>query len=527
MNIQQFWQELQQSIYQSGEISETTQAQWEKLVQIHDSPSLPTQLIIETVCHGSVYLESALSHLNFPAITPHLSLSGKQQIALEMTLSNSPIAFISGSAATGKTRIANTLIHAAINHHKRILILTHYQASLVNYLHLGTYPFLLSQPQDYQEWIINQLRSEYLAQPQMDYLPLHLLPDTELAKLRTPAKLETWLSIIENNSHPKIVELLKLEFPDLAEPRIELLAYRLQQLEPLLKQQLNLSQLYNNLSETGLREIANQLIENPQVPIVGTMSELMQYKNRFLWENNFDLIIVEESQHLSWVELMLLSGLSHKLVLFGEIIPKYRRQLNQKESLFAPSSNCFQWLKQNLFPTYVYELTEQFRLHQKIAELVYPCICDDWIQTQSWNTHYYFPETKKRLIWNDISNPKTKENIIQFIQTLDKEIIPQIGIITFSIQDRDDLQKNLSRDYGKIFIGTIAEWVGNEREIIIVNFSNLFEKLTLADVSVVLTRAKDYLFLFGDYDLWRKNNSPFKQFLNQPKLYKERLVILS
>jgi hypothetical protein len=212
MNQQEFCQELQQLIYQSGEISETTQAQWEKLVEIHDSPSLPTQLIIETVCNGAVYLNER-SHLNFPAIIPHISLNGNQQIALEMALSNSPIALISGTAATGKTRIANNLAHAAINHSHRVLILTHHTASLTAYSQLKTYPFLLSQEQNYHQWIINQLRSQNLAQPQMDYLPLHLLPDAELAKLRTPAKLEKWLPIIENNSYQQLTELLKPEFP--------------------------------------------------------------------------------------------------------------------------------------------------------------------------------------------------------------------------------------------------------------------------------------------------------------------------
>jgi hypothetical protein len=242
MNEQDFWRELQKSIYRSDGISEISQTQWERLVQIHDSPSLPTQLIIQTVCYGAVYLTERYP-LNLPTITPDISLRGNQQLALEMALSNSSIAVISGPAATGKTRIANSLADIAINHSRRVLILTHHSACLAQYHKLTTYPILLSEQQDYIQWVIDQL-----SQPQMDYLPLHLLPDIELAKLRTPAKLETWLPIIQNKSYQELSELLKTEFSYLEQPRIQLLAYRLKELEPLLQQQLNLSQAYNNLS---------------------------------------------------------------------------------------------------------------------------------------------------------------------------------------------------------------------------------------------------------------------------------------
>ncbi len=56
MNEQQFWADLQQLIYQSGNKLEILQAQWEKLVQLAADVPLPTELIIQTICHGSVYL---------------------------------------------------------------------------------------------------------------------------------------------------------------------------------------------------------------------------------------------------------------------------------------------------------------------------------------------------------------------------------------------------------------------------------------------------------------------------------------
>jgi hypothetical protein len=528
MNQQEFWRELQQLIYQSRELSETTQAQSEKLLQIQDSPSLPTQLIIETVCNGAVYFNER-SHLNFPAIIPYISLSGNQQIALEMALSNSPIALISGTAATGKTRIANNLAHAAINHSHRVLILTNHTASLTPYHHLTTYPFLLSQTQNYQQWIINQLCSQNFAQPQMDYLPLHLLPDVELAKLRTSAKLEKWLPIIQNNLHQQLIELLKSEFPHLSQSRLQLLAYRLKQLEPLLQQQLKLSQIYNHLSEQALAEIANQMMENPQVPILTTVAEFMQPENHYFWESNFDLIIVDEAHSLNWIELIILSGLCQKLVLLGEEIPTYYRKNRNINSFFTRFPQCFQWLKQHLLPTYVYQLKEQFRIHLEIAEIVYPCISKDWVQTQYWNINDLLPQTPQRLVWQDVPHENAGQQIINFIQSIqtsNPEIIQKIGIITFSIENRDYLKNNLTIEDNQIFIGTVEEWYGNEKEIMIVDCAVTPENMTIEDINTALTRGKDYLFLFGDYDLWKISKSPIQSLLYQPGLYKERLVLI-
>ncbi len=523
MNEQQFWSQLQQLIYDSDEHQETAQTQWERLVQFHSSPPLPTKLIIQTVCNGSVYL-SERSRLNFPSFTPNVSLTANQQLALEMGLSNSAIALIVGSPATGKTRIAASLADAAINTDKRVLILTHYSAALTAYRNLPGYPFWC-QHQNYTNWIIEQLRSQHLAQPQMNYLPLHLLPDGELTKLRTPARLETWLPIISTSSQQQLTELLIAAFPDLEIPRVQLLAYRLKQLEPSLQQQLKLSQLYGNLSESAIRELANQLSQNSQVPILGTVAEFMQPQHQSLWQTTFDLVIVEDAQHLTWLELMLLSTLGHKLVLFGkEMSSCYHKSLHDR-SFFTSFPHCFNWLNQNLLPTYYCQLTQQFRLHPEIAKLVYPIISNSWIHTQRTPIGYQLPQLKHRLVWQDVPN-NIGEKIIQFIQSFEPQLSSQIGIITFDVQQRDWLLANSPKEFSKLFIGTVAEWVGMERAIVIVSCGGHPENITPQDINIALTRGQEYLILFGDYNLWRQPGSPLRSFLHQP-IHKERTVILS
>lgn len=489
MNEQQFWAELQQFIYQSDKPSEIAQTQWEKLVQLHNSPPLPTQLIIQTVCNGSVYL-SEPSPLNFPAVNSIVSLSANQQLALEMALANSAIALIVGSPATGKTRIAESLAHTAITSSKRVLLLTHYSATLSAYHNLPGYPFWCQQ-QDYRQWLIEQLRSRHLTQPQMDYLPLHLLPDTELIKLRTPAKLERWLPIIQTASQQQLTQLLQQEFSDLSSTRVQLLAYRLKQLEPLLQQQLRLSQLYNHLSEQAIAELANQLSENSQAPVLGTVAEFMQPEHQFLWQTTFDLVIVEEAQHLTWLELMLLSALGHKLVLFGDEMPRYFPQTSGYSSFFTRFPQCFSWLTQHLLPAYCCQLTEQFRLHPEIAQLVYPVIGDRWILTQTSRIAYHLPQLTHRLVWQDTPHLNVGEQIIQFLQSLnplDPQLVSQIGIMTFETQQRDWLKTHLPQEFSKLLVGTVAEWTGIERAIVIVSCVGNPESITPEIVHIALTR---------------------------------------
>ncbi len=561
MNERQFWTQLQQLIYPS----EIAQAQWERLVQLHASPPLATQLIIQTVCNGAVYLTER-SPLNFPTITPAVSLSANQQLALEMAFSNSAIALIVGSPATGKTRIATNLADAAINLSKRVLLLTHHNAALTAYRNLPGYAFWC-QHQDYRNWRIEELRSRHLAQPQMDYLPLHLLPDAELAKLRTPAKLERWLPIIQTTSQQKLTELLQQEFPDLETVRVQLLAYRLKQLEPLLQQQLKLSQLYSNLSEQVITELADQLTENSQVPVLGTVAQFMQPQHQCLWQTTFDLVIVEEAQHLTWLELMLLSGLGQKLVLFGDEMPKRSPQSSQQQLFFTRFPHCFNWLSQHLLPAYRCQLTEQFRLHPEIAKLVYPVVCDRSILTQRSHVDYHLSQLRHRLVWQDVPNLRSctnpwrtdswkikglkpafagfvcvaansirqvqdvpnqtaGEQIMTFLQRFDPQLSSQIGIITFCDRQRDWLKTHSPQEFSELLIGTVAEWAGIERAIAIVSCVGDPENIPPEAINIALTRGQEYLILFGDYDVWWQVGSPMRALLAQG-VHKERMVVLS
>jgi hypothetical protein len=525
MNEQEFWRQLQQEIYQNDGLLDS---KWQKIIEIYAQPSLSIRLITQTIYHGPVYLDDH-SSLNFPSVNPELPLSVNQQVALEMALSNSALSLIVGTSATGKTLIAKKIANIAVNSNKRLLILTHHCTSLTGYQNLPTYPFLLSQPLNYQQWIITQMRMQYLSQPQMDYLPIYLLPDLELAKLRSPGKLEKWLANIQQKSHPELLSLLQIEFPHLQIQRIELLADSLKKLESLLKQQLKLSQLYSNLSQLALQEISDQIIQNSQVPILGTVAEFIHPENKYLWQNNFDIIIIEESHHLNWIELILLAGLTNKLILIGEDIPQQQRQYNQT-SLFKSFPYVFKYLSQKLLPAYVYRLKEQYRLHPDIAKQIYSTISNDWILTQRVTMSYDLPQIQHRLIWNDTPNDLVNQQILKFIldNNFDLEFLSDIGIITTTVAARDWLKENLPTEFQQIFIGTIPEWSNREKTLVILNCPGI-ENMAPEDTSIFLTRAKDYLILFGDYNFYldSQSSSPISELLSQSKIYRERLVVLS
>lgn len=517
MNEQQFWSELNNLLNSKNDSPSTIQAIGERLSLLREQLTLPLKLIVETVTNGGVYLTERTG-LNFPSITPAYPLNGHQQIALEMALSNSAIALISGPPATGKTRIATNLADAAIRHEKRILILSHNPSVLDAYQQLPGYPCRLNQLESHQNWIAEQLQNHHLSRPEMDYLPASYLPDSELAKLRTPAKLETWLPRIADKSTAEISQLLQPEFPDLTPARRDILAIQLRRLTPLLKQQLSLSQLFGSLPERDIQTLATQLANNPQIPILATVREFFEVANQSLWQSKFDLVIVEESQYLSWDELILLAGSGQKLILFGDERHTYISRRNRR---MLSRVDGFTFLSQHLLPAYSYKLTQQFRLHPEIATPVYSLISDTWIQTHTEPIYRNLPAWNHRLVWQNVTDQTEIEKISEWSANLPPPG-EDIGIIATSERERE----RLIRECPQYFIDTIDNWRGKERKIVFFCCTGNPQNLSWERTKIALTRAKDYLILVGDFDRWRQA-SPLKNLEIPRNRTGERTVILS
>ena len=489
---------------------------WQSL---QNKPSLPLQLIAKTIERRAIYLEPEVP-LSF-TYTSDLALSVNQQLALNLATANNPLMVIQGVPGSGKTRLAQILIKSLIARQKRILILT--PAPNRATYQIPSIAFSLNNGKDYRTWLTEQIKREYLGKLPMNFLPLHLLPDILLARLRSPQKLEKWLHILSANySTEKITHLLSLEFPQVSQARLNLLAYRLQKLIPLLQQQLWLHQL-GDRSE-AIAAITTEI--GGSIPILGTVEEFLQPHDRQLWKN-FDCVIVESAENLTWSELILIAGVTNKLILLGNLPLNLSFPSRRNFTQAFP----FKWLGEFLLPTYRYRLTEQFRLHSTIARPIFDVLYAQWIRTQPQPNTITLPQPRLQII--DVRGKPTDginswegTRLLKFMCELGVNNAKQTGILAFSAAQKTWLQTNCPWEYRQVFIGSFADWVGREIEILLVSCVGYPEKLTAANNTIALTRASDYLIFFGDYQLWRSQPSPLQDLLYRPELIREREVSL-
>ena len=509
-----FWSQIQPSLNLPNIPSE----HWQDL---QNNPSLPLQLMQKTCDRGAVYLapETPLAFSQ----TTDLPLSVNQQIALNLATANNPLMVIQGVPGSGKTRLAQVLIKSLIKQQKRILILSHYPPSKSVYVRANI-AFSLSNSQDYDTWLTEQIKREYLGKLPMDFLPLHLLPDALLAQLRSPRKLEKWLHILQANySIEKIKSLLSEEFSQVSDARLNLLAYRLQKLAPLLQQQLWLHQL-SEQSDATASAISTEIKRQATIPILGTVAEFLQHQQ--LWKMTFDCVIVESAEYLAWSELILIAGVAKKLILLGNLPLSFSFPNRHNFSQSPP----FKWLGEFLLPTYRYQLTEQFRLHFTIARPIFDVLYSRWIRTQPKLDTVTLSQERLQTI--DVRgqpidgvNSWEGKRLLQFMSELGVAT-EQIGILAFTEAQKTWLQNNCPSKFEEVFIGSFADWVGKEIDILLISCVGYPQQLAVSDLAIALTRASDYLILFADYQLWSSRSSPMRNLLYQPELQREREVSL-
>jgi hypothetical protein len=495
--------------------------------QMQSNISGPTQLIRDTVCQGTIYQPTSES-LALSAGRINCPLSPSQQTALNLCLASSPLFVLEGVRGSGKRRIAQLLSEIIIRHQKKLLLLTRYPGSLQAYENLPgiVCPIVAtSQP----KWLQNHLRQQYLGQTRMDFLPIYLQSDPLLAELRSPRRLEYWLSLLNSSiSGKELIEKLKLEFPGSSISRIKLLAHRLKKSIPLLKLQLWLSQKAVQLSEASVNELANRLEQSGQLTFTGTIKNYMQTERYSLQESLFDWTIVIEAEELTWLELMLVAGRTKKLILMGN--------LSAQHLVRQPFSdqNPFFWLGEFLSPAYRYRLHEQFRLHHLISQPVYKALYNRWVHTHTTTSPLTLPQLTARLQWQDIPgqveqsvNAWEGNQILTFLQRFQISLMTEIGILTFSPAQRDWFNEHLTSQFHAVKVGAIPEWAGQERRIMMLSCGSNPKIISSDELAIALTRARDYLILFGDFRVWQEARTPLQQILMSQDIQREREVVLA
>ncbi len=514
MDQQKFWEQL---------IAISNQ-EWERerLQKLRNSPTPPIQLILETVC-GEGYYCFKRSQLNLKRITPSFSLSGNQTIALEMVGGNSAIALLLGSPATGKTHIAYNLANAAIQQQKRVLILSQFPTTLESYQDLPNFPYWVGRESSFDiQQQLNNLK--------IDYTPHHLLPDQILDQLRTPQKLETWLRRIEKNSPSRetLSQQLETEFPHLTEARRDLLANTLLTHTSLLREQLKLFQLYQNLSDEGRERLIQQTWRERNSPILSAIEDSLQPQHQWLHQTPFDLIIVEDSHYLCWKDLILIAGMGDKLVLLGEEIPQRQTARQRQKISFQDYPYSFHWLSHHHLPCYTHTLSEQYRLHPQLATPIYDLISNSWIQNNyiHRNNLEISLTSHPHLSWWDIRNDNFSSPLLEFLSSLPPQHLSDVGVITFSKTTRNEIQTNIKDIYPQVRVKDITHWVGKESLMIVLCCDISPDTLSPEMINIALTRGKTHLMILGDVSQWRNTKTLFSKLLSHPNLEITRKVTL-
>jgi len=183
--------------------------------------------------------------LNLPAYDGNFPFRQKQREALELVLSNAPIAAIAGNHASGKTEIALAAINMAIAHQRSTLIIAPFASTFVDYCHLQLPPLEITDDQNYRQGVKLWLRQQ-LSMPKLDFAPSYWLADELFEDLQAKRDRRFWLELLSSSDlqnqeqlYQKIAKIINELYPSIHPSRQQLLVHRLIQSKALLQQREN------------------------------------------------------------------------------------------------------------------------------------------------------------------------------------------------------------------------------------------------------------------------------------------------
>lgn len=485
------------------------------------SPSL--RLIRDTVCEGAVYREGSHS---FPHSLAALGLSASQQIAVGLASAPAPVMVIQGVAGSGKSRIARILAQSAMGQGERILLLSgssphEYEGLPGIVTHLDA---LFSDGHDALEGLQHQLHKHFLGG--MQFLPLYFLEDFLLNQLRTPQQLEYWIPQL-HLSISELTQALQSHFPDVGIPRLQVLAYRLKTLTPLLQTQLGLSQQAQQLSPIDIQDLARQILSHEQITLSGKLQDYLSLtQDQRLLLNRFDCTIITEAEQLGWREMIELASKTEKLILLGTLPSRLPNRDN-----VAPE-NPFHWLGEYLFPTYRYRLVEQFRIHRNLSVPIFKALYNTWIQPSATQPSLQLTSLPNQLVWKhvpgkpgEIMNPWEGKQVLGSLLSIGSVLAHKTGIMVINLKQKKWIKDNLPPNFSSVKVGIPDDWRGESRAIMLIMLGRNPRNISHSEMELALTRANDYLILFGNKEKWSRGNNPIAYLLADNVMSQEREVV--
>ncbi len=376
----------------------------------------------------------------------------------------------------------------------------------------------------------------------MDYLPLHRLSDDYLAQLRTRPALETWLPRLHQLTDEELTAQLALKFPSLPPVRLRLLAHRLRELAPLLQQQLQLYQLYEALPSEAIEQLAELNAKTAAIAVLSTIAQISQITSDTAQmqaaqiPQSFDLILVDDAHLLDWPALEQLARLGKKLVLAGSPPLASQPICAEGNHIQEKFPRPFDGLLQQLLPAYCCHLKQQFRLHPELAAPIHQALGEAWtrsgFQPQLHSSLPPLSNCFSRIVWQDVPgvavaegdsyrNELEGQRLLEFWQ--EQLESHQVGIFAAQSAQRDWLQRHCPASCSDSLIGTVADWVGQERSVVLLSLVG--QKISPEVIRLALTRAQNYLIIFGDAAVWR-NQPLIASLLAHSAVQLERLAVL-
>lgn len=429
--------------------------------------------------------------LNLPTSPTPVPLRARQREALNLALSNSPIAAIAGTPGSGKTQVARAALTTAIHHQRSTLVVAGRPGSLEAYGELPLPPLRITADQDYRDtvrdWVTRQVRD-----PRLTLTPLHWLPDALFEQLTLTPHRHYWLELLESGQLEAVAAAVARTLPEIPPARQRLLVHRLQQAYPLLAQREHLHQHYRHLSSQALEEITDGLLATMTVPVLCGGGQLDALGDRV-----FDWVGIEDAHSLSAQQLRQIAARARKLVLLGEL---------------EDNHSCFtQWFHR-LWPGYRVVLPENHRLHPDLAYPIFSAFYPSTSVPYTPPTRPYtaLPETLPRLAWHHgVTHQHLAAILERGIQALPNY---RHSVLTFCPEGAEKLRsqflpaRHLSTPDPSVEIQDITQWSGEARELLwIVCDATASHQPSLADVRWALTRATEAVALVGDKNHYRRS----------------------
>jgi Viral (Superfamily 1) RNA helicase len=432
--------------------------------------------------------------LNLPTYNGNFPFHPQQKKAIELCLSNSPLAVMAGISGSGKTKIIYTIADIAIANQKSVLIISPYESSLSNYKNLSLMPLEIRNDNEYRQLFKAWLKENF-TNPNLNFSSNYFLPDSLFEKVAmNPQK---WLDILDENDIKVLREKIEKEFSNTSKTRQLLLLKKIQQSRNLLEGKEYLRQSYQYLSNTALEELTTMAINSLKIPVICQEKYL-----NFLENKTFDLVIVEDSHNLEKETMEILANYSKKLVFFGEWLGNRENRFNQ--------------LFNSLSPAYRLEIKQNYRLNRQLAIKILPILYeeDSYRNFNRWNVNSFTGE-KSCLIWHDVVN---EEELLRVLQDTLSNFNHDYQLVTFSDNSRNLLQEKLANLGIYTYIKLIKECYGEEWEnILIICDKNDSYQISQQDLHLALTRGKNQIIILGDKTHYEK--SVFTDFFNKKAFY--------